>query len=167
MKTLVMVSLGMLLSFAVYAQDSKRESVEELLRVTNMDSMIDGMYGQMTQMTEGMGRQFGVKPDEQPIFDAYLNKVFAAMKEDMSWKKMKEPMIDLYLKHFTEKEVQDMLAFYESETGRSMVAKMPVIMADSMQISQEMMTSFLPKLQSMAEELKAELKNYRSQNRVE
>ena len=161
MKRLIVVALGLLLSLGVYAQDSKRKSVEELLRVTKMDSMIDSMYGQMHQMFEGMAKQLGVKPEEQPIFDAYINKVFSVMKEDMNWEKMKEPMIDIYLKHYTEKEIQDMLVFYESETGRSMVAKMPAVMADSMHISQEMLKSFLPKMQIMAQELQTELKKNR------
>ncbi|MEJ2395650.1 MAG: DUF2059 domain-containing protein [Candidatus Thiodiazotropha sp.] len=163
MKKLLAVVLMVLLSFGVYAQDSKRESIEELLRVTNMDSMIDSIYEQMGKMSEGMGKQLGVKPDEQPIFDAYMNKVFSAMKEDMNWEKMKGPLIDIYLKHYTEKEIQDMLTFYKSETGRSMVSKMPTVMADYMQVSQEMMKSFLPKMQSMAKELRSELKNHRSQ----
>ncbi len=163
MKKLVAAFLMVLLSFGVYAQDSKRESIEELLRVTNMDSMIDNIYEQMGQMTEGMGKQLGVKPDEQPIFDAYMNKVFSAMKEDMNWEKMKPPLIDIYLKHYTEKEIQDMLTFYKSETGRSMVSKMPTVMADYMQVSQEMMKSFIPKMQSMAKELRSELKSHRSQ----
>lgn len=163
MNKFVAVAFGIVLSFSVYAQDSKRESVEKLLRVTNMDSMVDSMYGQMSRMVEGMGKQLGVKPDEQPIFEAYMNNVFSAMKEEMSWEKMKDPMIDIYLKHYTEKEIQDMLAFYESETGRSMVAKMPEVMADSMQISQSMMSSFLPKIQAMAQELQIELQNQRSQ----
>ncbi|ARU56708.1 hypothetical protein OLMES_2658 [Oleiphilus messinensis] len=162
MKKLVVVVIGVFLSFSAYSQDSKRESVEELLRVTNMESMIDGMYGQMNQVFQGMGAQLGVKPDEQPIFDAYMKKVFSAMTETMNWEKLKEPMIDIYLKHYTEKEVQDMLTFYHSETGRSMVEKMPVVMADSMKISQGMMTSFLPKVQSMAHELRTELENHRN-----
>ncbi len=163
MKKLVAAFIMVLLSFGVYAQDSKRESIEELLRVTNMDSMIDSIYEQMGKMSEGMGKQLGVKPDEQPIFDAYMNKVFSAMKEDMNWEKMKAPLVDIYLKHYTEKEIQDMLTFYKSETGRSMVSKMPTVMADYMQVSQEMMKSFLPKMQTMAKELRSELKNHRSQ----
>jgi uncharacterized protein len=163
MKKSVAVVLMVLISFGVYAQDSKRESIEELLRITNMDTMIDSMYKQIGQMTEGMGKQLGVKPDEQPIFDTYMKKVFSTMKEDMNWEKMKGPIIDIYLKHYTEKEIQDMLIFYKSETGRSMVSKMPTVMTDYMQVSQEMMKSFLPKMQSMAKELQSELKSHRSQ----
>lgn len=163
MRKLVVVVIGIFLSFSVYAQDSKRESVEELLRVSNMDSMIDGMYSQMNQMFVGLEEQLDIKPDEQPIFDAHMNKLITILQEDMSWEKFKEPLIDIYLKHYTEKEIQDMLAFYQTETGRSMVSKMPLVMNDSMLFSQEMMKSLLPKIQSLAQELKAEIQKHRNQ----
>lgn len=163
MRKLAIVVIGMFLSFSIYAQDSKRESAEELLRVSNMDSMIDGMYGQMNQMFVGLEEQLDIKPDEQPIFDAHMNKLITLLQEDMSWEKIKEPLIDIYLKHYTEKEIQDMLAFYQTETGRSMVSKMPLVMNDSMLFSQEMMKSLLPKIQSLAQELKVEIQKHRNQ----
>lgn len=162
MKKILIIGLGLFISFLAHSQDSKRESIEELLLVANVDSMMDSMHEQMAQAFEGIGKQLGVKPDEQPVFDAYMKKVFTAMQEDMNWKKIKDPMIDIYLKHYTEKEVQDMLDFYKSETGRSMVRKMPVVMGESMQLSQQMMQSFFPKIKSMAQELQNDLKEHRS-----
>jgi uncharacterized protein len=117
---------------SVYAQDSRRKSIKELLRATNMEYMIVSMYKQMGRMFECMCAQLGVQSDEQPIFDAYTNKVFSATKEDINWVNMKGPIIDIYLKHYTEKEIQDMLIFYKSETCRSMVMKIPSVMADYM-----------------------------------
>lgn len=162
MKKLIVMGFVFLMSVTAFAQDSQRESVEELLRAANADSMVDNMYMQMNQVFEGMGEQLGIKEDEQPLFDQYMKNVFAAMREDMSWEKMEDPMIDLYLKHYTEKEIQDMLAFYKSETGRSMVNKMPAVMGDSMQLSQQMMQAFLPKMKLMAQEFQSELKAHRS-----
>ncbi|GAA5526188.1 hypothetical protein Maes01_02783 [Microbulbifer aestuariivivens] len=162
MKKLAVVGFGLFLSIACHAQDSKRESVQELLKATNVDSMVDTMYSQMGQAFAGIGQQLGIKAEDQPVFDAYMNKVFATMKEDMSWEKMEGPMIEIYLKHYTEKEIRDMLAFYQSESGRSMVEKMPAVMGDSMALSQQMVQSFLPKVQAMAEELKTDLQKHRN-----
>ena len=57
----------------------------------------------------------------------------------MNWAKMKKPMIKIYLKHYSEKEIKDMVAFYKSDSGQSMIQKMPAVMGDSMLLSQEMM----------------------------
>ncbi|BFM09410.1 DUF2059 domain-containing protein [Halioxenophilus aromaticivorans] len=162
MRKAAAIALGLLLAVNVHAQDSKQESVEALLEASDADAMVDTLYSQMNQMIEGMGRQLGIKPDEQPMFDAYMNNVFTTMKEDMSWAKMKGPMIEIYSKHYSEEEVQDMLAFYQSKSGQSMVAKMPAVMADSMQVSQQLLQAFLPKVQVMAQELQVQLQNHRT-----
>jgi hypothetical protein len=57
-----------------------------------------------------------------------MSKAAAAMKGEMTWEKMKEPMIDVYLKHYTEIEINDMLAFYNTESGKSIIKKMPAVM---------------------------------------
>lgn len=161
MKRLVAISFGVLISFAAHAQDSKRESIEELLEVSKADTMVDAMYGQVQQAFAGVGDQLGIRPDEQPMFDAYMNKLFSAMKKDMSWEKMKEPVIQIYMKHYTEKEVQDMLVFYRSETGQAMIEKMPAVVSDSMQVGQSMMQNFIPKIGLYAEELQQDLEEHR------
>jgi uncharacterized protein len=162
MKSIIIGILAIAIQVSAYAESSKRESVEELLRITNVDSMIDNMYSQMDQMFVGMGQQMGIKTSEQDIFDNYMKKVTASMKEMMSWEKMKAPMTDIYLTSYTEKEIQDMLDFYRSETGRSLIKKMPQVMSESMMLSQEMMKGFMPKVQELSVELNEELKARRT-----
>jgi len=163
MKKLIIGTFCLLIHLSVSAESSKRQSIEELLEITNVDSMVASMYDQMDHMLIGMGKQMGVKPSEQDVFDNYMRKIAAAMKEEMSWEKMKDPMIDIYLKHYTETEVQDMLNFYRSETGRSLIEKMPMVMGESMLLSQEMMNGFMPTIQRLSEELKKDLEAHRRQ----
>ena len=139
------------------ADESKRESVEKLLVLINADSMIDTVYSQMDQVMQRMGQQLGVKPSEQEIFDKFISKMVSMMKSEMNWAKMKEPMIKIYLKHYSEKEIQDMIAFYKSDSGQSMIRKLPAVMRDSMLLSQKMVKGFIPKLKKMSKELEEEL----------
>ena len=55
--------------------ESKQESVEELLALTKAETVLDTVYGQMDQMFKNMGRQLGVKPEEQELFDEFMSKV--------------------------------------------------------------------------------------------
>ncbi len=123
----------------------------------NAESMIDNIYSQMDQVMQGMWQQLGVKPSEQEMFDKFMSKMVSIMKSEMNWAKMKEPMIKIYLKHYSEKEIKDMISFYKSDSGQSMIQKMPAVMGDSMLLSQEMMKDFIPKLQKMSKELEEEL----------
>jgi hypothetical protein len=159
MKYIVLAFLLVSLSSVVYGGDSeKRENIEKLMKLTKSDTIVDTMYSQVEQMTAGMGKKFGVKPSEKKYLDKYFKKVTDVMKQEMSWEKMKEPMIQIYMKNFSEEELSDMVVFYESKTGRAITEKMPIVMQDSMHIAQGLMKDFIPKVQELAKELREELK---------
>jgi hypothetical protein len=90
-----------------------------------------------------------------------MSKVANAMKEDLSWEKMKEQVIDVYMKYYTEKEITDMLAFYDSESGKSIIEKMPKVTHESMLITQTLLKDFMPKIQVLSQELQAEIETER------
>lgn len=161
-KIMVVVFMMVLPVVCVADNEAKRESIEQLLVVMNVDAMIDSMYTQMDRMFQGMAKELGVKESEREIFDKFMSKTAAAMKEEMTWVKMKEPMIDVYIKNYSEEEINDMLAFYESESGRSIIKKMPAVMADSMLISQNMLKDFMPRLKELSAELENDLKQARN-----
>lgn len=163
MKKIAMVILMLMTPVVTQASEGvKRETVERLLEVMNAEAIIDGMYSQMDKMFVGVGQQLGVKESEQQIFDSYMKKVTAAMREEMTWEKLRGPMVDIYIKHYTEKEVNDLLAFYSTESGQSMIRKMPLVMQESMQISQTMLQGFMPKVKVLSIEFKEELVAARS-----
>ena len=71
--------------------------------------------------------------------DAKQNpKVAAAMKDalDDEFDQMIPQILDIavqiYARDFTEQELSDLLAFYQSPTGRSMIAKTPQVAHDTM-----------------------------------
>ncbi len=158
MRTIVFAILLLSISFATQAGSGvKRETVEQLLHVMNAEKMIDSMYSQMDNMFVDLAQQLGVNESERPIFDRFMSKMAHVMKEEMTWAKMKEPIIDIYLKHYTEKEIKDLLAFYSTDSGKAMINKMPVVMQESMLITQSMMKDFMPKIKELSEEMRDEL----------
>lgn len=164
MKRLIITALLLLLPFsAISAKESNKKSVEELIMLMDMDSMVDAMYSHLEQTAPDMAKGLGVDPTEQASFARFMTRYISLMREEMSWDKMKGPVIEVYQKNLTEKEVQDMLVFYKSETGQSMIKKMPLIMKDSMAITQSLLKDFYPKLQTLAEQFKEELKAEKEQ----
>ena len=158
----VIVFVLLLLSTLCYADNgADRKTVEKLLIVMNAEAVMDSMYSQIDQLFVGMAEQFGIKEAEQAIFDRYMSKVASAMKEEMSWEKMKGPIIDIYMKHYTQKELEDMLSFYSSQSGKSIIVKMPQVAQESMLITQMFMKDYMPKIKNLSEELHAELKEER------
>ncbi|WP_444935684.1 DUF2059 domain-containing protein [Microbulbifer sp. JMSA004] len=51
---------------------------------------------------------------------------------------------------------------FRTETGQSMLVKMPTVMNDSMAISQQIVQSFIPKLRELSMAFKADLEEQRS-----
>ncbi|AJQ93193.1 DUF2059 domain-containing protein [Gynuella sunshinyii] len=148
----------MLCSFgAVAAGSSKEAKVTELMNLMDMDALIDNMYVQMEPMLKNVSKQLDIQPSEQPLFDQYYNDVLTIMKTDFSWEKMQPGFMDIYLREFSEQEIDDLLAFYSTETGQAVLKKMPEVMQASVQLSQTLMQSAMPKIQARVKQLSDEL----------
>jgi len=154
------ILIGILLIFSVSGSaetDSRREQVEDLLELMDASSIINSMYSQMDIMLQNMSKELGVKPSEKVIFDEYYSKMINVMREEMSWAKMKEPMINIYLNNFNEKEISDVIAFYKSDTGQAFITKTPKLTQESMQIGQNLTTAAIPRIREISKQLKQQL----------
>lgn len=140
--------------------DPHRAAVEKLLSLTNQDQLINQALDQVKQLTLKQFQQFlpsETTPGQQAIIEKHYNKMFEVVKAEMSWSKMKEDFIQIYISNFTEKEINEVIAFYETPIGKKFIEKTPVIMQQSTEISQKYTLNMMPKLQKIAEELVAEL----------
>ncbi|UOQ78019.1 DUF2059 domain-containing protein [Hymenobacter sp. 5516J-16] len=161
MKKLLILATGLALAVpAVQAQSTasatgtaaaisagQRKAAEELLAATdsekNLSATIDRMLAAQLEQNPGMK---AVEPEMR----AYLTKY-------MSWPSMKEDMVQLYAREFTEKELKELTKFYQTPTGRKTITKMPALMAAGMEIGQKRMQEHLPELQqAIAEKLKSQ-----------
>lgn len=165
-KTLMSVMIGVsLLSAPVFAGEAERRAqVDELLVAMKADALMDAIYGQMDGMIRQMQAQMQIKESERALVEDFNAKVVKLVSDEMGWDKLKGPMADIYARNFTEKEIADMLAFYQSETGKAMVAKMPQMTQESMQITMGMMQQMMPKLDALSADFKKQLEASRAQS---
>jgi len=149
-------------SIFVQANESaKQTKLKELVNVMDMGSMVESIYSQMEVAMQDMSTKMGVQPNEQAIFDEYYSQMILIMKENLSWAKMEPLAVDIYDRNFTEDEITDMLVFYKTETGKSLLKKMPTVMQESMQMSQTLIEGSIPKLQQIESNLRADLEKAR------
>ena len=166
-KFLFVLLLSSISLFSSATEVGKKASIEQLLTLMHADTVIDTVYNQMGQVMQRMSKQLRIKPNEQVIFNQYSSQMVSLMKNEMNWKKMKAPMVAIYQKHFTEKEIQDMIAFYKTDTGKSKKKKLPIVMNDSMMMTQKMMRSLFPKIQKISQELHAAITKSRASKKPE
>ncbi|WP_303310652.1 DUF2059 domain-containing protein [Hymenobacter sp. BT730] len=120
----------------------QRKAAETLLEVMQSEKTIN----QSIDMTLAM--QVQQNPNLQklePEMRAFMNKY-------MSWASLKEDMVTLYAREFTEKELRDLTKFYQSPTGQKYVSKQNLLLQAGMQLGQRRVQENLPELQRMLEE---------------
>ncbi|MDY6928404.1 MAG: DUF2059 domain-containing protein [Pseudomonadota bacterium] len=161
-KALIIILATLGVSTTAFADTGQRDTVEALLIASGADSTLDAVYAQFDGMFANMAEQFKIDESERASFKKHMHEVNLMLREEMNWEMLKEPMIDLYMAHYTEQELQDMLAFYQSETGQSVVKKMPEVMAASMQVTQQLMKDVYPKIMQMSKAYGEELKKQRA-----
>lgn len=163
MKILVVATVFVLavLNPVVYADEASQKVIaEDLLRTMKVDEMTKPLFGQVRSIMEQQFIQSGAPEDMKPILKKYTDKAVKIVEETMSWKNIKEDMISIYVKTFSEDELKGMLAFYKSPVGQSVINKMPAALQQGMAVMQKHM----PKLQEqvkktvdqMTDEIKAE-----------
>jgi hypothetical protein len=132
---------------------SKTAKVEEFMTVANIEQNLkQALDLAMNQMKNSMlGKTSGVDlpPDRAKKMEEMQDKLSQLMRESMSWDKLKADFIKIYSDAYTEQQIDDMLAFYRSPTGRAMIAKMPQLMAQSMAVAQQHVATIMPEIQKL------------------
>lgn len=163
-KALMIIIATLSFSGHAIADSAQRNTVEALLIATGADSALDAIYNQFDSLFVDLSEDMDVNDPKYIRYNQRMEKLKTLLREEVNWDTLKEPMIDLYMAHYTEQELQDMLAFYQSETGQSVVKKMPEVMAASMQITQQLMKDVYPKLLEMTSESEESLQTQHSAN---
>jgi hypothetical protein len=158
-KVIILAALFTLVfSVGVFAkEDTHRAAVEQLMTLMKVDRIYEQMYPQIKQLVLQQLQQINTPQEQSPLVEKYFNKLFDTMKEEMGWDKMKEDFIQLYMSVYTEQEIQKLIAFYKTPVGQKAIEKTPVIMQQSMAISQKYLKNMMPKIQKIVEEMVTEI----------
>jgi hypothetical protein len=138
------------------------ETLEQLFDIMAVDETIDVVFEQMQSMVNNISGGLILTSEEQEVYDKYQSKILALMKKELAADSMRQDLAQIYKQNFSDKELKDMLAFYQSPTGQSMLEKMPIVTQESMQASQRMMTNVMPKINALTEEMRREMKEVRT-----
>ena len=162
MKKLIMVVLLMMPLHLSAVEATKNEIVKELVVVMDMDSMMDSMRQHIENSMLNVQQQLNVTESEKPLFEEYYKNVNKLVLEEVTWEKFEPYMITIYSNHFSEEELKGMIDFYSSDVGQSILKKMPVVMQESMLMSQSMLQRILPQMQTLTAAFESELKAHRN-----
>lgn len=141
-------------------QQATEASVEKLLELMQADQMLE----QVRAQTQAAMRQAAVTTAAKPldartqaILDKYLVRLGDLMFGPESLDRVHAMMVTIYTSQFSEREVQDMIVFYRSETGQAMTRKMPQVMQQSMQLAMAWMQDLQPAMTELMDQMKQEI----------
>jgi hypothetical protein len=132
MKTYTTLLACILLLYAGCGQNrdtASKDKVRELLTLTEVDKFID------------VGMQMGIHPDDPDRL----------IKEELVRGFDREEFISrcsaVYAKHFTDDELDDLIRFYRTDTGKKIVRVMPAVMKEIVQVSQQIAEETIARLE--------------------
>jgi len=131
-KTMIKVVFGLSLvsvtSFGAWAlaegagKEDKAATLELMRTIVPRgayDSMLDQMYQQMSATMQQMGGK-GIPASKQKALKE-------AVQECMPYDDLLNWSADVYTKHFTRKEIDDLATFYKTPTGKKLSSLLPTL----------------------------------------
>lgn len=114
----------------------KAMHVEELM-VRQKENMINMMSSFVSKDMPEDARKEALRK-EADIFDTLLK-----------WDTLKQDFIQIYSEVYSEQELKDLTAFYNSPVGRKFVEKMPDLQKKTLEVMQKRMALAMPALQKL------------------
>lgn len=152
----ISLSLMSTLSFAAQPTDA---SVEQLLKIMNINSILQQTLKQIRpqldqqayMIVQNITKNEKLTPQQQVIANELADSLYQQSAKMMAWEKMKPIYQKIYKDVYTAEEVKAQIDFYSSPAGESILNKSPLVAQESMKIIN---SSLLETLKTNEQDLK-------------
>lgn len=107
-----------------FSQESKNQKLKEFLEVSGAAKMGEQVVSSMIEM---------FKSSYSDVQNEFWNEFKKEIKSDQ----LVDLVTPIYAKHYTEDELNELIAFYKSPIGQKTVNLLPVITEESMAVGQQ------------------------------
>ncbi len=87
-----------------------------------------------------------------PAFEKIKDKIKAFYEKNIGWDVMKEDLAKLYAKYFTKKELEDITAFYKTQTGKKVLSKMGQLTYEGQMLTRKRLEPHLGELKKLLDD---------------
>lgn len=143
MKAIVILFFFSLSFYQVHAQSVNKSShylaAEKLLLTINTKSSLEQSISMMLKLQTDANPQMKQKEEQlKGFFTKYLG-----------WEALKDELVALYTNEFSEAELKDLTAFYNTPTGKKISSKQGILMQKGATIGQEKVKLHMGELQEI------------------
>ena len=134
------------------AVDPKRSAAaEELLKAMHSEETMAKMMANQKENVKKMTASFMPKdlsPENLKRAEDLESTALDTIFQQMTWDSVKPDFIQIYSEVFTEKELKDLAAFYNTPIGQKFIEKMPDLQSKTIEIMQKRMTTLMPAIRA-------------------
>ena len=159
------------LFFAIFAANSAQaatpsdESVTRLLILQEADKAPLQIKAQLNELTEATVRQASQgrcfpSDEEKAAIKTFQEKslaVGAELDARLDFDRLKPLYLKIYKEHFTQEEVDQLIALYQTPAGKLLAAKMPLVSQESSNLLQQNVTPLFGMMRQAASEMKQQI----------
>jgi uncharacterized protein len=128
----------------------------------SMSTIDDYMQKAMEQARQAQGQTLNAR--QQQIVDQFRTDMVSAIKDELAWSNVEPGIVSVYVKTFSQKEINDMIAFYSSPSGQSIASKLPLVSRQMASDVRERMLPLIQKMQQAQRDMTTRLKAAANEN---
>lgn len=126
-KSIILIITTIIFLAAPAVAGQKEDLAKEMLKLTDMQKMMDQMVAQVQQMLTNQLKLQNIPEKDQEKVLQFQNTLTKKILDAMSWDKMEPEYIKLFSTVYTVEELKAIVDFYKSSAGQSMLKKQPML----------------------------------------
>ena len=127
-KGLLFLAAFVLLTFGAHAQSAEfKASVRKLMAVSGSDATLKMIPEQILSMIE----------QQAPALPESVKAEIQAMFSEEALLSLMDRMVPIYAKYYTQQDMDDLIAFYDTPLGKKLSTVQPQITLESMSVAQQ------------------------------
>ena len=132
------VLLALTLPLAAQTDDAAhRAKAQEMMALLHTEHTIQQISGNITQQIGGAADEAAgpnPTPEQKAKIGDFKKQVAQMIDAKLGWPAMKPELTDVYMKAFTDEQLDAIIAFYKTPAGAALLDKMPAVNAQFDQI---------------------------------
>lgn len=157
----VFLLLAFSFSGSAYSATPSDASISKLIDLSQATQAVTSIQQQVETMLQNTVRQATrgepITSDEQNVIDAYRQKVKAIADEQLNADSLRAIYAQAYRDSFSQDEVDQLITFYETPTGKMFATKMPLVMQKSTMAMQQKIGPMMKQMQQATQEMQMQL----------
>jgi len=127
------------------SDSSQRQQVKTLFRLTQMEKKIQDSVDSVVQL----------QLRQNPQLMLHEKKVHDFFTKHIGWNALKDELADMYMRKFSEKELEEINAFYITPSGQKVIKVLPELVQERNQLAMMRLQQNIGELQKIIGEQKA------------